>query len=519
MLQNKNIPFLVLISFILISCGGGGGGGSGGDSDGSSTPPNRAPSISNSSLNIYVEENQTSAFTITATDPDSDSLSYSLSGSDGSLFSVSATGVVTFNTAPDFENPADADSNNSYELMARASDGSLSDSKNFTVVVTNDPSDDLVQNNPDFKANTPYYTSKPDSLSSDAAHRYYEYYWQSNPKVHINIYEPDLIEDAWETKIETLLNWAKDNLGLIVPFNAGIVDQNNAATSTLRQIDIDFCNLFDVPLYGAPLEDCVNNADSWGNRSAAAGVSHGGLPNGGDLFFFKNNWTDHTEGSGVPERILMHEFYHIYQNSMKFYFEDKNQFGIRIDWEDDEDSYLHEQDFVTVFPNWIEEGGAEFASIAMVTQAGINFPSKDRAINFLDEARNVISTAAANGDTVSLKDYEYQTGLYESSNNPNNGIAREKAYHYSGGSMAFIYLWSLDPANFKKIIVDYYTIYAERDNTNPGQGWKDSFEELFGITMEQFYIDFDAFMLQDRDSQIAIIKEDSEWENASWTNN
>ena len=31
----------------------------------------------------------------------------------------------------------------------------------------------------------------------------------------------------------------------------------------------------------------------------------------------------------------MHEFYHTYQNSMKFYFEDSERFGIRIDWEDD----------------------------------------------------------------------------------------------------------------------------------------------------------------------------------------
>jgi len=50
---------------------------------------------------------------------------------------------VTFNTAPDFESPSDADGNNVYDLMASVSDGSLNDSKDFTVTVTNDTSDDV----------------------------------------------------------------------------------------------------------------------------------------------------------------------------------------------------------------------------------------------------------------------------------------------------------------------------------------------------------------------------------------
>ena len=51
------------------------------------------------------------------------------------------TGVVTFNNAPDFENPSDSDTNNVYEITAMVSDGTLSDSKNFTVTVTDDSSD------------------------------------------------------------------------------------------------------------------------------------------------------------------------------------------------------------------------------------------------------------------------------------------------------------------------------------------------------------------------------------------
>jgi hypothetical protein len=82
--------------------------------------------------------------------------------------------------------------------------------------------------------------------------------------------------------------------------------------------------------------------------------------------------------------------------------------------------------------------------------------------------------------------------------------------------MALIYLWSLDNANYKKIMVDYYKNYAEKDNLNPGLGWKNTFEDLFGMTMEKFYQDFDAFMLQGRSSQLAAIKTNEEWRSASF---
>ncbi|MDB4848814.1 hypothetical protein OAM65_02375 [Gammaproteobacteria bacterium] len=142
----KNFFLTFSSILILVSCGGGGGGGgsmsgngNGGYGSGSS---NSAPTITNTSFNVSVVENQTSAFTVTATDSDNDSLTYTISGTDSTLFDISSTGVVTFSTAPDFENSTDAGSDNIYNLAASVSDGSLSDSKDFTVTVTNDTSDD-----------------------------------------------------------------------------------------------------------------------------------------------------------------------------------------------------------------------------------------------------------------------------------------------------------------------------------------------------------------------------------------
>src|SRR5262245_23432862 len=45
-------------------------------------------------------------------------------GADATLFTIdSATGALAFITAPDFENPMDADQNNTYEVTVEASDG------------------------------------------------------------------------------------------------------------------------------------------------------------------------------------------------------------------------------------------------------------------------------------------------------------------------------------------------------------------------------------------------------------
>lgn len=146
-MKNYTLVFISLIT--LAACGGGGGGGSDAPGSGYTTPTNNTPSITNTNMNISVVENQTSAFTVNATDPNGDTLTYSLSGDDASLLSISNQGVVTFNTAPDFENPSDGDTDNVYKITVTVSDGSLNANANFEITVTNDTSDDITTENYD----------------------------------------------------------------------------------------------------------------------------------------------------------------------------------------------------------------------------------------------------------------------------------------------------------------------------------------------------------------------------------
>ena len=121
---------LVALGLVSLAACGGGGGNSGNPS----TIENRAPFIG-AIGNQTVSEGATEVVTVTAADADGDALSYSLSGDDGGAFSISSTGVITFNDAPDYEAPGDANTDNTYDITVTVSDGSLSDDESFMVMV------------------------------------------------------------------------------------------------------------------------------------------------------------------------------------------------------------------------------------------------------------------------------------------------------------------------------------------------------------------------------------------------
>jgi YD repeat-containing protein len=85
-------------------------------------------------------ENQLgSGYTAQAIDADSGAVIYSIPGGvDGYLFNInSSSGVLTFKDPHDFENPNDVGANNVYNVILRASDGSLTSDRTVLVTVTN----------------------------------------------------------------------------------------------------------------------------------------------------------------------------------------------------------------------------------------------------------------------------------------------------------------------------------------------------------------------------------------------
>jgi hypothetical protein len=101
---------------------------------------NTPPSFTNA-LSVEFNENATiAAFSLTAIDADGDAMTFSISGSDGPFFSLNAaTGLLEFVSQPDFENPSDYNSDNTYELQATVTDDQLnSDSIDMRIVILDD---------------------------------------------------------------------------------------------------------------------------------------------------------------------------------------------------------------------------------------------------------------------------------------------------------------------------------------------------------------------------------------------
>ena len=114
--------------------------------DGKNDAPEITSDGGDATATVTIDENTTAVTTVTSTDVDGGTPAYSLlstQGTDHALFNIdSATGELTFKSAPDYENPADDGGNNSYEVDVQVSDGNGgTDVQRLTINV-----DDVVEN-------------------------------------------------------------------------------------------------------------------------------------------------------------------------------------------------------------------------------------------------------------------------------------------------------------------------------------------------------------------------------------
>ena len=98
---------------------------------------NDAPALSDLPTDgrIEIPESSTYLYDFNATDEDGDNLSFSISGTDASYLEINSTsGTLRFQEEPDFENPWDADHNNTYEIEILVSD-SVASSQTFSLMI------------------------------------------------------------------------------------------------------------------------------------------------------------------------------------------------------------------------------------------------------------------------------------------------------------------------------------------------------------------------------------------------
>ena len=92
----------------------------------------------------YAENGTGMVATYSAAGPDAARATWSLEGDDAGDFSISTAGVLTFRTTPNYEAPADAGTDNVYQVTVQANDGTNTATKAVTVTVTDVDEDGAV---------------------------------------------------------------------------------------------------------------------------------------------------------------------------------------------------------------------------------------------------------------------------------------------------------------------------------------------------------------------------------------
>ena len=102
------------------------------------TDVDEQPVVAGEATSDYPEKGEAAVAAYTGTDPEGVTVTWSLSGDDAEDFEISEDGMLTFKESPNFEAPADMDTNNVYMVTVEASDGTTDNvMQAVTVTVTN----------------------------------------------------------------------------------------------------------------------------------------------------------------------------------------------------------------------------------------------------------------------------------------------------------------------------------------------------------------------------------------------
>ena len=176
------------------------------------TNVNEAPSFASTSVNLNTDENDLSfAHTVDAADdPDQgETLTYQLGGDDAADFNFdSSTRALSFKQAPDFENPADQDTNNAYQITITASDGDLQATQAITIAVAN------VEESPYFHSTTDHVEITEDPATEGTV----------SPVLALSIQAADDEDDFAGTSLNFVISGGADS----DKFSLTAIDANSA---------------------------------------------------------------------------------------------------------------------------------------------------------------------------------------------------------------------------------------------------------------------------------------------------
>ena len=333
-----------------------------------------------------------------------------------------------------------------------------------------------------------YTTAFPEPTSPNTVFNKYTFFWQSisfqDMPVCINTYEvTDSITSvggvSWKDYTTEIIDYSKRTLGQIVPLNVFILGanpQNTVIASEKATYNTDFATV-QAPV-GSSYNTALANYDGFPIESAGGGYSHEAAPNGADiqipqsLVWGQSGFANDAEQIQQSFKVIAHEYFHVYQNSLKFYDDTTKTISLPKAWFSNP-SLLDPASASTpaYFPWWIEEGGAEFGGIVLSakyanTKSGITV---DPVQQFQDHFNTAFDHFAANAGA-SLSDFNLSGNV-----------------GYSAGAAALLYLWYKEEKNFNAAMSKYYTDWYPAEAASPGNGWQDAFQDAFWKNGSEYY--------------------------------
>ena len=341
-----------------------------------------------------------------------------------------------------------------------------------------------------------YTTTFPDPITNDPVFNDYTFFWQSTPldtiPICINIYQnthgiSSTGGKAWDVYVREIAEYSKYTLGQIVPINIfilGATPIENVTNEEKATYNTDFQTV--QSRVGPSYSTDLANGDIFPIDSAGGGYSFEAAPNGADMQLPQGlvwdkpgAYANDNEKIQGAFKVIAHEYFHVYQNSIKFYNETNKTISIPKNWQSTPSIVNSPQGDPAYFPWWIEEGGADFGAIVMSakfanSQAGIDV---DTVINPVQQLRDHFTTAH--------QQFAGDAELKLSSFNlpPSAGTD----YAYQVGTAALMYAWYKDGRNFNAAMSKYYTDWQEAEKERSGKGFEDAFEDAFWKNNTEYY--------------------------------
>ena len=369
--------------------------------------------------------------------------------------------------------------------------------------------------NPTNACKKAWYTSMPEASSSNSVFNNYSFFWQQtsfeNMPVCENYYESTtaIISTggvSWKTYVNELIEYSKNTLGQIVPVNVFILGanpQNSVTASEKATYNTNFATV------QAPLSNYSNalaNYDGFPIESAGGGYSHEAAPNGADiqipqsLVWGQSGFANDDEQIQQSLKIIAHEYFHVYQNSIKFYNESAKTISLPKAWFSNP-SLIDSPTIPAYFPWYIEEGGAEFGGIVLSAKYAFTKGISTNPTQQFEDHFGIAFDYFAGDAGRSLADFNLSGNI-----------------GYSAGASALLYLWSVDDRNFNAAMSKYYTSWQEAELVRSGNGWQDAFEDVFWkngteyYTLSEFVTEFNTWIRSDTKSNLwnAIAKTSDE---------